>query len=79
MKMLWARLDFTAFKNLLAGYLTNQSISQSSEVESLRTSLGSRTNFEVLDLEGQVLGLEASSSQKLPCPLARGQHSFLNR
>ena len=39
-----------------------------SELESLRTS--SRTHFEVLglDLEGQALGLEAISSQKLPCP-----------
>ena len=32
-----------------------------SEVESLRTSLASRTHFEVL-------GLEVSSVQKLPCP-----------
>ena len=44
-----------------------------SEVESLRTSYASRTQFEFfcLDLEGQVLGLglglEASSPQKLPC------------
>ena len=44
------------------------------EVESLRTSLAlrtsSRTHFEVLGLEGQVLGLglEASSPRKLPCP-----------
>ena len=28
----------------------------------------SRTHFEVLDLEGQVLGLEASSPRKLACP-----------
>ena len=35
-------------------------------MESSRTS--SRTHFEVLDLEGQVLGLKASSPQKLPCP-----------
>ena len=44
------------------------------EVESSRTSLASRTSskthFEVLGLEGQVLGLglEASSPRKLPCP-----------
>ena len=40
------------------------------EVESLRTSLASRTHFEVLGfgLEGQVLCLEASSPQKSPCP-----------
>ena len=38
------------------------------EVESLRTSLASRKHFEVLGLEGQVLGLEASSPRKLPCP-----------
>ena len=44
------------------------------EVESSRTSLASRTSFrtrfEVLGLEGQVLGfgLEASSPGKLPCP-----------
>ena len=28
----------------------------------------SRTDFEVLGLEGQVLGLEASSRRKLACP-----------
>ena len=43
-----------------------------SEVESLWTSLPSRTtsrtHFEALGLEGQVLGLEASSPRKLPCP-----------
>ena len=42
-----------------------------SEVESSRTSLVSRTLYEVLSLglEGQVIGLgfEASSPQKLPC------------
>ena len=44
------------------------------EVESSRTSLASRTSsrthFEVLGLEGQVLGLgfEASSSRNLACP-----------
>ena len=37
-------------------------------MESSRTSLASRTHFEVLGLEGQVLGLEASSSRKLACP-----------
>ena len=45
-------------------------------MKSLRTSLASRTHFEVLGLalsfEGQVLGLglglEASSFRKLPCP-----------
>ena len=47
---------------------------QISEVESLRTSLASRTSsrtrFEVLSLglEGQVLGLEASNPWKLSCP-----------
>ena len=46
----------------------------SAEVESSRTSLASRTDFEVLGLglglEGQVLGLglEASSPRKLACP-----------
>ena len=40
------------------------------EVESSRTSLASSTHFEVLGLglEGQVLGLEASSPRKLACP-----------
>ena len=42
------------------------------EVESSRTSLASRTHFEVLGLgfEGQVLGLglEASNPRKLACP-----------
>ena len=40
------------------------------EVESSRTSLASRTHFEVLGLglEGQVLGLEVSSPRKLACP-----------
>ena len=39
-------------------------------MESSRTSLASRTDFEVLGLglEGQVLGLEASSPRKLACP-----------
>ena len=37
------------------------------EVEFLRTSLASRAHFGVLGLEGQVLGLEASSPRKLPC------------
>ena len=41
-----------------------------SEVESSRTSLASRTDIEVLGLEGQVLGLglENSSPRKLACP-----------
>ena len=41
-----------------------------SEVESARTSLASRTDFEVLGrcLEGQILGLAASSPRKLACP-----------
>ena len=51
-------------------------LSQKAEVKSLRTSLASRTysrtHFEVLglglDLEGQVLGFEASSLQILLCP-----------
>ena len=39
------------------------------EVESLRTSLASRTNFEVfgLGLEAQALGLEAYKSSKMSC------------
>ena len=54
------------------------------EVESLRTSLASRTSsrthFEVLNLglEGQVfgLGLEASSPRKLPCPRLKDSTIF---
>ena len=54
------------------------------EVESLRTSLASRTSsrtyFEVLNLglEGQVfgLGLEASSPRKLPCPRLKDSSTF---
>ena len=38
------------------------------EVEISRTSLASRTHFEILGLEIQVLGLEGSSPQKLHCP-----------
>ena len=38
------------------------------EVESSRTSLASRTDFEVLGLEGQVLGLETSNPRKLAYP-----------
>ena len=52
-----------------------------SEVDSSRTSLASRTHFEVLGL-----GLEASSpwprnlrSSKIALSFARGQHYFLNR
>ena len=56
------------------------------EVESLRTSLASRTSwrthFEVLGLglEGQVLGLglEALKSLLIGLSSARGQHYFLN-
>ena len=52
------------------------------EMESSRTSLASRTHFEVvgLGLEGQVLGVglgfEASSSQKLPCPRLKNSTFF---
>ena len=51
-----------------------------SEVESLRTSLASRTDFEVLGLglEGQVLGLEASSPRKLACPRLEDSTIFWN-
>ena len=50
------------------------------EVESLRTSLASRTHFEVLGLEGQVLGLgfEAPSPRKLACPRLEDSSSFWN-
>ena len=44
------------------------SLISSSEVESSRTSLASKIHFEVLGLEDQVLGLEASSPRKLACP-----------
>ena len=44
-------------------FARNQNHLKRAEVESLRTSLASRTHFEVLGL-----GLEASSSRKLPCP-----------
>ena len=53
-----------------------------SEVESSRTSLASKTSsrtyFEVLGLglESQVLGLEASSPRKLPCPRLEDSTSF---
>ena len=42
-------------------------------MEPSRTSLASRTHFEVLGfgLKGQVPGLETSSSRKLPCPWPR--------
>ena len=51
-----------------------------SEVESSRTSLASRTHFEVLGLEGQVLGLglEASSPRKLACPRLEDSTIFWN-
>ena len=49
-------------------------------MESSRTSLASRTHFEVLGLglEGQVLGLglEASSPRKLACPRAEDRPIF---
>ena len=41
------------------------------EVQSSWTSLASRTHFEVLGLEGQVFGLEAYKSSKIPCPPPR--------
>ena len=46
------------------------------EVESLRTSLASRTHFEVLGLglKGQVL--EATSPRKLPCPRLKDSTTF---
>ena len=40
-------------------------------MESSRTSWASRTHFDVFGLEGQVLGLEASSPRKLPCPRSK--------
>ena len=51
-----------------------------SEVESATTSLASRTHFEVLGLglEGQVLGLWASSSRKLACPRLEDSTFFFN-
>ena len=52
------------------------------EVESSRTSLASRTHFEVLGLglEGQVLGLglETSSPRKLACPRLEDSSIFWN-
>ena len=45
-----------------------RTVVQLSEVESSTTSLASKTHFEVLSLEGQVLGLEAYKSSKIPCP-----------
>ena len=61
------------FFGIFQGCKQTKHARQISEVESLRTSLASRTSsrtrFEVgLGLEGQVLGLEASNPQKLPCP-----------
>ena len=50
-----------------------------SEVESSRTSLASRTHFEVLGLKGQVLGLEASSPRKLASPRLEDSTIFWNR
>ena len=49
-----------------------------SDVESSRTSLASRTHFEVLGLEGQVLGLglEVSSPRKLACSRLEDSTTF---
>ena len=38
-----------------------------------------RTHFEVLGLEGQVLGVEVSSPRNLPCPRLEDSTIFLNR
>ena len=58
--------------NIAANSQQLQIICEYSKVESSRTSLASRTHFEVLGLglEGQVLGLglETSSPRKLACP-----------
>ena len=43
-------------------------LSTESEVESSRTSMASRTHFEVLGLEAQALGLEVYKSSKIICP-----------
>ena len=69
-------------------YIANSEIGRgggySAEVESSRTSLASRTSsrtqFEVLGLglEGQVLGLEASSPRKLACPRLEDSTIFWN-
>ena len=50
------------------------------EVESSRTFLVSRTHFEVLGFEGQVLGfgLEASSPRTLSCPRLENSTCFWN-
>ena len=45
-------------------------------MESLRTSLALRTHFEVLGPKGHVLGLEASSPQKLPIPRLKDSTIF---
>ena len=47
---------------------------------SLASRTSSRTHFEVLGLEGQVLGLglEASSPQKLACPRLQDSTIFWN-
>ena len=57
----------TATWNLLQYLLPQLSrlVRSKLEVESSRSS--TRTHFKVLGLEGQVLGLEASSPQKLAC------------
>ena len=59
------------------GYATDWIGFRLSEVESSRTSLASRTDFEVLGLEGQVLSLGLKAS-KIGLSSARGQHYFLN-
>ena len=50
------------------------------ELMSSRMSLAPKTHFKVLGfdlgLEGQVLGLEASSPRKLPCPLLEDSTIF---
>ena len=63
--------------------LTQERGADAAEVESSRTCLASRmssrTHFEVLGLEGQVLGLglEASSPRKLACPRLEDSTIFL--
>ena len=54
-------------------FSSGRSECKQAEVESSRTSLASRTHFEVLGL-----GLEASSPQKLPCPRLENSTFFAN-
>ena len=63
---------------LFLGKLQYSTHTWTTKVESSRTSLASRTHFEVLGLEGQVLGfgLEASSPRKLACPLLEDSTIF---